>query len=174
MAKYVFDEDWNQSFRVNAERLFNLHRSQATNYLEIGTYQGRSACWMLDNILVHPQSKLTTVDLNIQEEARSNLGRHVGKVQIIEGDSKIVVPNLSNRFDIIYVDGDHTAMGALFDSVAVWPRCQLGGIILWDDYFDGHGNQVKFAIERFCDCLGPNRFEVLLQNAQLAIRKLRN
>ena len=33
------------------------------HYLEIGVNQGRSAIWMLENILTHPTAKLTGIDL---------------------------------------------------------------------------------------------------------------
>jgi predicted O-methyltransferase YrrM len=32
------------------------------NYLEIGTFEGRSALWVLENILTHPTSTLTIID----------------------------------------------------------------------------------------------------------------
>jgi hypothetical protein len=32
------------------------------NVLEIGVHEGRSTCWMLDNIATHPESKIIAVD----------------------------------------------------------------------------------------------------------------
>jgi hypothetical protein len=33
--------------------------------LEIGSLEGRSACWLLENILTHPTARLTAIDLFI-------------------------------------------------------------------------------------------------------------
>jgi len=173
MIDYNFTDDWATHFRVNAERLFQGMEKVAIDYLEIGTFEGRSACWMLDNVLIHPQSRLSAIDLKFRDEARSNLLRHHRKATLYEGDSKIILPTLSGTFDIVYIDGDHTSKGALFDSVTSWPRCKVGGIVLWDDYFNSNGNEVQFGVERFCDCLGASRYEVLLSNYQFAIRKLK-
>ena len=32
------------------------------HFLEVGTYEGRTALWFLDNILTHPTSTMTIVD----------------------------------------------------------------------------------------------------------------
>src|SRR5262245_32266698 len=32
------------------------------SYLEIGTFEGRSVLWMVENIFTHPTSKLTIID----------------------------------------------------------------------------------------------------------------
>ena len=36
------------------------------NYLEIGTFEGRSALWILENIATHPTSTLTIIDLFVE------------------------------------------------------------------------------------------------------------
>jgi hypothetical protein len=32
------------------------------NFLELGSYEGRSTVWMLESLLTHPQSHITCVD----------------------------------------------------------------------------------------------------------------
>ena len=39
-------------------------------------------------------------------------------------------------FDVIYVDGDHTEGGALFDLNLSWQLLKAGGVMIIDDYFD--------------------------------------
>jgi len=55
----------------------------------------------------------------------------------IKGWSQEVLPKLSggdDRFDVIYVDGDHSAAGVNRDCVLSWPLLAPGGIMIIDDY----------------------------------------
>ncbi len=173
-AEYKFNYDWAFEFRKNAELLFSSYKNIATSYLEIGIYEGRSACWMLDNILLHHDSFLTGVDIKVRDQGWENLSRHV-KYEIIEGDSKIILPRLSGQYDIIYIDGDHSAKGTLCDSVNSWLLCKKDGIILWDDKMQNHPtNGVPIAISSFLNCLAKEDYKVLIDGYQFAVKKLRN
>jgi predicted O-methyltransferase YrrM len=46
------------------ERLLAPYRGQPAKFLEIGSYEGASAIWMLKNILTHPDARITCVDDN--------------------------------------------------------------------------------------------------------------
>jgi len=137
-------------------------------------YEGRSACWMLDNVLTHPLCQTVLVDNKIQDNGWKNLERHAARFDTYLGDSKVILPRMCGEFDIIYIDGDHSAKGALFDSVACWPRLKVGGIMLWDDYrrFEPEYG-VWIAVNRFCECLNNKDFRVVLDNYQYAVEKLR-
>src|SRR6476660_10129377 len=41
------------------------------NYLEIGTFEGRSALWMLENILTHPTATLTMIYLFVERKQKT-------------------------------------------------------------------------------------------------------
>jgi predicted O-methyltransferase YrrM len=169
---YVFTQDWAGHFRESAEKLFRPMAGQQLNYLEIGTYEGRSACWMLDNILTNQYSRAICVDIKFQQNAIENLKKHAAKVRLHEGDSKELVPQLYPGYDIIYIDGDHSAIGCLFDSVAAWRLCKAGGIILWDDCIPkDKSNRVPKAIEAFFSCLRKGQYRILLEGEQFAIQK---
>ena len=83
--------------------------------MEIGVIEGRSAIWMLENILTHPTAKLTGIDilpkgLNWKEIYLFNLdlSGSANKALIIEGASQIELRKLTlNSFDIIYIDACH-------------------------------------------------------------------
>ena len=106
------------------------------HYLEIGVNQGRSAMWMLENILTHPTAKLTGIDLfpegtDFKEKYCNNLklSGYAQKATTITGFSQIQLRNLPlNSFDIIYVDGDHRAAGVLADAVLSWDLLKPGGV----------------------------------------------
>src|SRR5437868_2701075 len=35
-------------------------------FLEVGSFEGRSACWLLQNILTHDSARLTCVDIGLE------------------------------------------------------------------------------------------------------------
>jgi predicted O-methyltransferase YrrM len=44
-------------------RHLSQYRDKEAHYLEVGSNEGRSAIWMLQNILIHPRSTVTCVDV---------------------------------------------------------------------------------------------------------------
>ncbi len=63
---------------------------------------------------------------------------HRGSVELISGDSRVTVPAFLREhpdlfFDVITVDGDHSALGAATDLANVLPRLKVGGIVAFDD-----------------------------------------
>ena len=171
MSEYQFTVDWGTDFRKNCETLFWQFRDLPISYLEIGIYEGRSACWMLDNILIHPESKYTGIDINVQGVAKKNLESHKGKVTIHEGDSSLIVPKINEKFDIIYIDGDHSVLGALTDSVLCWNKAKK--FILWDDYrMFCPGHRVFDSVAAFISCLNADQYRVAIDNYQYCIEKI--
>ena len=81
------------------------------NYLEIGTFEGRSALWILENILTHPTSTLTIIDAFEEHTYKTftsnvNLSGEANKFKILSGLSTHKLRELPfNSFDLAYVDG---------------------------------------------------------------------
>lgn len=116
--------------------------------LEIGCFEGQSACWFLDNVLTDPTSRLYCVDPfaipmdstllryfdryfdhNVQ---KSGAGDRVVK---LTGQSQVVLRTLPPAsFDFIYVDGSHRVGDVLQDAVMAWTLLRAGGIVTFDDY----------------------------------------
>lgn len=168
--KYAFTCDWGVCFRRNAEKIFSPYKGQPITYLEIGVWEGRSMCWMFDNILTHPDSRAVAVEFKMRENGWANLERHMDRLTVYEGDSKLIVPRLGEKFDLIYIDGDHSAKGVMFDSVACWKIAK--DIILWDDYTKtDNGCEVKKGLDHFFACIPSNEYTVLVDNEQYAVKK---
>lgn len=126
------------------------------NVLEIGSWEGRSTCWLLEHVLTHEAAKITCVDTfagsfehtnvfqfdsnylqSIQERFDFNVGQTgmSDKVQKIVGMSNEVVRSLPfNAYDFAYIDGSHIASDVLQDTILVWPLVKVGGYIIFDDY----------------------------------------
>jgi predicted O-methyltransferase YrrM len=129
--------------------------------LEIGCHQGRSAVWMLENVLTHPESRMTCVDpfIDIADGTSSSpgtrelftrnvIGNFPDKVELHVGYSSRVLkspPLMAQQFDIIYVDGDHHAVNVLEDAVLAFRLLRVNGIMIFDDYLGG-------GIDMFGDC----------------------
>jgi len=61
-----------------------------------------------------------------------------GNITYINGDSHKLIPkyfkdNPNEFFDIITVDGDHSADGASLDLRDVLPHLKIGGVVIFDD-----------------------------------------
>lgn len=147
--KYRFSFDWVSPHVKEWEKdLRHLEGKPDVRALEIGCFEGQSACWFLDNILTHPSSRLvcvdpfavpmTTVLLRFFEGrfdeniAASGAGDRVTK---LIGHSQVVVRTLQPaQFDFVYVDGSHKVGDVLQDAVLAWTVLRRGGIAMFDDY----------------------------------------
>jgi predicted O-methyltransferase YrrM len=60
---------------------------------------------------------------------------YAGNAAFLDGDSHLLLPALPAevRFDLITVDGDHSAAGARRDLDDCWPHLNLGGVLVIDD-----------------------------------------
>lgn len=142
MKKYNFSIDfWNEYHYRNFEKIAIHFRSQqSVNILEVGTFEGRTAFWLLDNI---PNAKVTVIDPNVHEPNFSNNFKEWSKendVSRFNWKCDYSFPSLleeyakGNQYDFIYIDGCHNACCVLEDAVLAWKILKTGGILLLDDY----------------------------------------
>jgi hypothetical protein len=122
------------------------------NFLEVGCWEGRATCWLLENILTDESSKITVVDTfggspeedgmngldfkNVYSRFKHNTKEYDNKITIHNGYSNKMLKQLGNEplFDFAYIDASHTAYGTLEDAVLTHPLIKSGGIIIFDDY----------------------------------------
>lgn len=57
-----------------------------------------------------------------------------GRVEIITGDSREVSKNWNRKIDMLFIDGDHSYLGASGDIDSFVPWVKKGGYIFVDDY----------------------------------------
>lgn len=160
-------------------KMLEAFRDRPARFLEIGSFEGASAIWMLRHVLTHPESRLTCVDndkLGCGKRLESNLaasglGEKVTIHWIDSHDVRKHVPD--EHFDFVYVDGSHAAANVLFDVVNAHLICRPGGIIGCDDYLfelPEDGSVPKPAIDAFLKLMG-DRVEVVHSGYQLWFRK---
>lgn len=101
--------------------------------LEIGTYTGYSALCMAEGLVEN--GKLTTIDKNIELEnivtKYFNLSEHSAKLNYIIGDALKIVPTLTEKYDVVFIDADKENYGTYFDMV--FDKLNIGGYVIADN-----------------------------------------
>lgn len=178
---YQFTQDW---FTHNIP-IWKRHLQQFTGIadfqvVEIGSFQGMSACWLLDNILTDPTAKITCIDLYFQQHFKGNITQTgvAEKVIELEGYSQDLLINLTSEFyDIAYVDGCHKPTSALQDAILSWRLVKVGGLMIFDDYEftfpDSPEQDTKIGIDVFLEMFS-SQLEVVHKGYQLIVKKTDN
>ena len=110
------------------------------NYLEVGTLEGRSAIWVLENIATHPTSKVTLIDTfseNNRDTLMSNLklSGQADRVKILAGYSTDKLKELpADSMDLVYIDGSGKGTVMLSDLTSCWHLLKLNGIVTISRY----------------------------------------
>lgn len=184
-GKYTFTSDWFTYHIPTWTRvLAEMKDKPNLTYLEIGSYEGRSFLWILDNILTHPTSRAVAIDAynesvvqNAEEIFRENLrrGGHAKQVTVIKGLSQAELRKLPlSGFDLIYVDGDHQGKSVIVDTILSWDLLKDGGIMIFDDYkidFDIPMELRPEYVLDFLQSIFKDEIQVLDDSYQLIIRK---
>ena len=190
LKAYEFDveQDW---FTVNIPvwqaALEPFKGRPGVTYLEIGCFEGRSAIWMLENILSHKSSEMTCVDPypdHVGEEVKQRFLANVRlsgaaeRLSLIQGYSQTALRPLPlDHFDIIYIDGDHRAAPVLEDAVLSWRLLKQGGIMIFDDYdweiARPAPDRPRMGVDFFGEAFAP-QVEVIHREYQMILKKVSN
>ena len=129
-----------------------------TKVLEIGAFDGVSANTMLDALFTHAESTVDAIDPYLPDpttplvsaatrgvfQENRRRGGHAERIHLHEGKSRDVLAGMlaegrGECYDLVYVDGGHTAPDVLSDAVLAWPLLKPGGALVFDDYKWGEG-----------------------------------
>jgi predicted O-methyltransferase YrrM len=110
-------------------------------WLEIGSYEGRSALWTASNLLHSDNDRIVCVDPwppGWSDEAEKLFDQntaHDRRIVKMRGESEKLLPLLRDHsFHAAYVDGLHGHDAVLFDAREVIRLLKSGGIVIFDDY----------------------------------------
>lgn len=136
----TFTEDWFSHHACNWRAHLGHLADRPVDYLEIGSFEGRSALFVCDLL---PKSRLTCVDLWPPKTAAAepvfdaNTASLAHRIRKIKGRSVAALDLLWSeqaKFDVIYIDGNHTRWYTFADTVLAWPLLRIGGLMIFDDY----------------------------------------
>ena len=180
-----FTSDWFSMWAKDWETHLKTYIGKDINYLELGSFEGRSLIWMLENILTSQKSTATCIDIwinkTIEKRFLSNiLTSSYEKVKILKGYVNFILGDLYHSkkgyYDIIYIDADHSSNSVLRDACMCFEVCKIGGIIIFDDYkWENTNNSpatMKEAIDSFLMCY-KGFYEILIQNYQVIIKRIK-
>lgn len=176
-----FTIDFTGPFRENAEKILRPLAGQRLQYLEIGVLEGRSAVWMHENILTNRHARYTGIDAYVMgkakrsaciNRAKKNLGPYKLKSRFLVGRSEQLLPQLLKegaRFDVIYIDGDHTGVGVATDLAYSIRLLKQGGTLAIDDMRHPKYRAIRPVVRAI---LQDVPHEVLVDDLQLWVRRI--
>lgn len=127
-------------------------------WLEVGSYEGRSALWTLDNLLLGKRASLICLDAWYSEPEYEPIfdANLAGRPNVtkIKGQFENTVPSLLTddnlgSFHGAYLDGSHQEVETLASAKAIWRLLRPGGILVFDDYNHEIYPGVKLAVDSF-------------------------
>lgn len=181
--EYIFGNDWVSS-KVNIWNRVLKPLGSIKKILEVGSYEGRSAIWFIENIL-SVNSSITCIDdwSWVKDESAFDKNIEIVKVKFptisvvkLSGDSQVKLAEqlLNNHtYDLIYIDGKCDAAKRLSDACGAWPLLNLNGVMIFDDYlYISEDANLKLAIDYFCT-LFQNKYKYLYVGQQVIIQKVK-
>lgn len=189
-----FTRDWFSPYIPLWEQLLGGARgAPGLRFVEIGSFEGRSAVWLMENILTHPSSHLDCIDTfegsfehdlmgmdlaGLEERFRHNIEPWKDRVGVFRGPSNEILfrPEIRNhKYDFAYVDGCHEAKEVLEDAVLAFSLLKAGGIVIFDDYTWGPADTLPLicprpAVDVFTSTYALHA-EVLHRGDQVVVQK---
>lgn len=155
-SEFQYTSNW---FDSNAKTWDDLvSKKRPRKILEIGSYEGRSACWLIEKCtryqpieihcidswqggMEHDKSSMGEVesrfDHNISvaiKNAENGVKFHKHKSLSNIALAKLIADGMSESFDFVYIDGSHQAPDVLIDCTMSFQLLEVGALIIFDDY----------------------------------------
>ena len=182
-----FTQDW---FSYNIKYLsrvlykYNLHKKKL-NILELGSFEGLSTVFFLTTL---KYSKIYCVDPFIDfeenkdkdfnkifENFKYNTKDFQDRIRLSKSTSDFFFENIDNeKFDLIYIDGNHRAENVFKDATNSFKSLKRGGFIIFDDFLWDYYDKINLnpigAIKKF---IFENFFNIKIVSIgyQLVIQK---
>ena len=138
------------------------------DFLEIGSYEGRSAVWMAENFAEdgarilcvdtwqggeeHANEDMKEVEFRFDYNIATSHARFPDRrIEKRKRSSYVALTSLAattDTFDFIYLDGSHVAKDVLTDACLAWPLLKPGGVMVFDDYLWGGDGDIQKLLRR--------------------------
>lgn len=187
---YKYTVDWFSHNIPTWEKYLEEFKDKPIVAVELGVYEGRAACWLLDNILTHDDAELICVDTWKGSEEHQDIDMKAvwanfchnidiaaelreDRITIAEETTTdFLIDNQDVEADLIYIDASHRAADVLSDAVLADKILKPEGVLIFDDYIWGDGSigTPKPAIDAFMLCYG-DKYDVLHKGYQVILKK---
>ena len=155
-SKYDFTYDWFSGYVPIWNAL--LPSIKPCKVLEIGSFEGRSACYLIESVAAERDLEIHCIDTweggtehseldmpAVEERFRKNTALAIGSVPhdvnlvvhrttSLRALTQLIVSGHTSSFDLIYVDGSHQAPDVLVDAVLAFNLLRIDGFLVFDDY----------------------------------------
>lgn len=150
-----FTQDWFSRSIPSWSLILNKLSERTTHLriLEVGVFEGRSTCWLLQNHCKTPESSIVAIDSfqggiehqgmelgTLRKRFEANIATVASPAQLEIRDG-FSLPQLAKliaegyqRFDFISIDASHQAPDVLGDAVLGFELLKPGGVMAFDDY----------------------------------------
>jgi len=125
------------------DKHLSIFKDVPVRFLEVGSYRGVSAQYLLDNFLTHPESHLDIIEPCHQPSPYSvgdnnktlidNLQAYPN-VNIITKKSRYMGALEEDTYDFVYLDGSHKNPFVLEDCISAFHVLKIGGLCGIDDH----------------------------------------
>jgi predicted O-methyltransferase YrrM len=159
--EYAYTNKWFEGSRGIWDIL--IPQINPTTILEVGSYEGASACYLIEKLSPHKAIEIHCVDTwdggiehkqggfafadmseveqrfhrNTQlaiQTAKAHVELKIHKGLSSLELSKLIAAGRKDYFDLIYIDGSHQAPDVLCDAVFCFQLLKTNGFMIFDDY----------------------------------------
>lgn len=155
-SDYAFTVDW-FAFNISLwDKILPAYKPR--RILEIGSYEGRSACYLIESCaarnpieihcidtwqggIEHDRTTMNAVEERFDRNVAIACARAKNPVEFVKHKelSHIALNALCGStkrgtFDVIYIDGSHQGPDVLTDAVMSFQLLRVGGVMIFDDY----------------------------------------
>ena len=121
--------------------------------LEVGRLHGRSTVLLAMGVGDAGRDvRITSIEYEDRylRPARRHLRRRrlLRYVELVQGDSSTVIRTLPDRFDTVFLDGDHSYEGVIADLDALGGRIERGGVVLFHDFYHKKNETGEYGVRR--------------------------
>ncbi len=185
MTNYISTNTWFLNSEIKQILYKFLNPFGINKILEIGSYEGLSACNFSDNFMFNEDSSLVCVDPFDIKDTCSPLTNKT-KIYFYENIAKskkfmkcalhikysrdFYLQN-TKTFNFIYIDGSHLVEDIFLDMTECLKILEKGGIMWLDDYLGGDRIQIKKVMDDFVEN-NKNSVKIIWKGYQLALQKL--
>ena len=172
------------------------HLPARKNFLEIGSFEGRSAVWTIENMM-EDGGEIVCIDTweggaehtpedmaGTEERFHQNItlvrkkfpNRAVVSFKSTSVEALAASIAHKKQFDFIYIDGSHLAKDVLTDACMSWPMLKDKGFMVFDDYlWRPPGFKImqrpKIAVDTFVNMF-EDELTIAHTGYQLIVRKV--